>query len=61
MTETGTTAEILPYFSPYTSKVWSSCMKMHDIYQLRVFLKGGVNGKIKYTNFGHEKYTTLRH
>ena len=20
-----------------------------------------VNGKIKYTNFGHEKYTTLRH
>ena len=23
--------------------------------------KANVNGKIKYTNFGHEKYTTLRH
>ena len=24
-------------------------------------MKTDVNGKIKYTNFGHEKYTTLRH
>ena len=24
-------------------------------------LRGCVDGKIKYTNFGHEKYTTLRH
>ena len=23
-------------------------------------IKDGVNGKIKYTNSGHEKYTTLR-
>ena len=25
------------------------------------FALGNVDGKIKYTNFGHEKYTTLRH
>lgn len=25
------------------------------------YKKSTVNGKIKYTNFGHEKYTTLRH
>ena len=24
-------------------------------------LQNCVDGKIKYTNFGHEKYTTLRH
>ena len=24
-------------------------------------MKRSVDGKIKYTNFGHEKYTTLRH
>ena len=43
---------------PFTISTGSVVLRM-EIY--RSSSRIIVNGKIKYTNFGHEKYTTLRH